>query len=49
MARMIDIGMKMKLMPINITFIVEGVNGDIWQWIWYAHILKISVDSLVAY
>ena len=40
--------MEMKLMAINITFIVEAVNGDIWQWIWYAHVLRFSIDNLVA-
>ena len=43
---MIDVGIETRLMAINSLLIMETVNGDIWQCIWYAHVLRFSVDSI---
>jgi len=46
MVRMIECWMEMELMVVMVVFINAMVDVDIWQWILYAHIWKISVDSL---
>jgi len=37
-----DIGIETRLMA----FIIEASNGDIWQYVWYAHVLRFSVDKI---
>jgi len=37
-----DVGIETKLMAFN----MEASNDDIWQHVLYAHVLRISVDSI---